>query len=209
MLGIGHTNCSTKFFSYLPCLQTPLTSTILYHFHWLWPSLRVTRSVHSKTYWFHFPAHFSSDQDEIWCGDIIISWTSWDFWVRFNETTSREITAVLLTVSKDFNVDMQSDVYESVWFTFGMTDCIVLYILILVWLTLALIQSDRSVRKQKTSALIISQHDQWIGMKCGVSLKLVVVMNIILTCLVQSVLKEENYAYVILSKINKTFNVGL
>ena len=29
-----------QIFSYLPCLFAPLTSTVLYHFHWPWPFLR-------------------------------------------------------------------------------------------------------------------------------------------------------------------------
>ena len=59
-------------------------------------------------------------------------WTSWDcLWVRFIET--REITAVLQTVSKNFNVGMLSDVFGWVWFKLGvMIDSIVLYTLILV-----------------------------------------------------------------------------
>ena len=38
-----------------------LPSTILYHFHWPWPHLLVTRSVQSKTNWLHFLTHCSSD----------------------------------------------------------------------------------------------------------------------------------------------------
>ena len=52
-------------------------------------------------------------------------------WGRVLET--REITAVLLTASKNFSIGMQSDVYESIWLKLGvMTHAIVLYILILV-----------------------------------------------------------------------------
>ena len=51
--------------------------------------------------------------------------------MRFNER--REITAVLLTVSKKFSIGIHSDFYESVWFKLGMiVDTIELYILILV-----------------------------------------------------------------------------
>ena len=57
------------FFFNLPYLQALLTSTILYHIHWPWHWLGVTRSVQSKTFWPNFLTHFSSDQDEIWCSD--------------------------------------------------------------------------------------------------------------------------------------------
>ena len=50
-------------FSYLPCLQAPLASTILYHFHWPWPK---------QSHFASFSGNFSSDQDEIWCGDDAI-----------------------------------------------------------------------------------------------------------------------------------------
>ena len=44
-----------------------------------------------------------------------------------------EITAVWLNCVKNFNVDMQLDVYESIWFKLGMMiDTIKLSILILV-----------------------------------------------------------------------------
>ena len=56
--------------SYLPCLQSSVTSTILYHFHWHGPCLLVTKSVQIKTYWLCFFTHFPSDQGEIWCGKI-------------------------------------------------------------------------------------------------------------------------------------------
>ena len=47
------------------------------------------------------------------------SWTSWDYFlVSFNRT--RETIAVLVTVSKNLNVGMHLDVYEPVWFRFGM-----------------------------------------------------------------------------------------
>ena len=72
---------------------------------------------------------------EMWYFWSSSSWTSWYyFWVRSNKT--REITAVLLTVSKGFNVDMHSDVFESIWFRLGIIYIycwtIVTYIWILV-----------------------------------------------------------------------------
>ena len=47
--------------------------------------------------------------------------------LRLNET--REITAVVLTVSKNFNIDMYLDIYESIWFKLAMMiDTVKLYI---------------------------------------------------------------------------------
>ena len=43
-----------------------LTTTILYHFHWPLLKLGVTKSLESKTFWFHFLAHCSTDQDKVW-----------------------------------------------------------------------------------------------------------------------------------------------
>ena len=63
-----HTQTFQPFFSHLLCLQASLTSTILDHFHWAWPCLRVTRLARRKTYWLHFLEYFSTDQDEIQCG---------------------------------------------------------------------------------------------------------------------------------------------
>ena len=64
-------------------------------------------------------------------------WTPWDYfwlWVRFSET--REITAVLLTASKQFNIVMHLDVYEWIWFKIGMIiDTSILCVLILVLLS--------------------------------------------------------------------------
>ena len=58
--------------------------------------------------------------------------------MRFNETV--EIIAVLLTMSKNFHVDMQSDIREPIWIKLGvLNDTIEFYILILVWVTLTLI----------------------------------------------------------------------
>ena len=77
------------------------------------------------------------------------SWKSWEyFWVRCVQT--KEIIAVLLTASKNLNDGMHSEVYESVWSKLGMIiDTVALYILILLWLALTLIQGHRSARKQK------------------------------------------------------------
>ena len=46
-----------------------LGTAYLYHCHIRWPWLWqwVTKYVGSKIFWLHFLAHFSTDQDEIWC----------------------------------------------------------------------------------------------------------------------------------------------
>ena len=84
----------------------------------------------------------------MWCWSNW-SWTYWyHIWVRFNKT--REIAVILLTALQTFNVGMHSNVYEWIWFRLGMMiDTVQLYIMILVLLTLTLIQSHRSARKQK------------------------------------------------------------
>ena len=53
-------------------------------FHWPWPCLGVTRSAQSKTFWLHFLAHFSSDEDEVWCGDEAI-------WAEHSDTVLTKI----------------------------------------------------------------------------------------------------------------------
>ena len=62
---IGHyMQTVSPVFSYLPCSYLPLTSSIVYHFHWPWSYLEVTRSVQSKTSWLHSLVHCSSAQNE-------------------------------------------------------------------------------------------------------------------------------------------------
>ena len=91
---------------------------------------------------------YPSGWNLLWCWSNS-SCTFWYcFWVRFKET--REITAVLLTTSKNFGVGTHLGIYESIWFKHGMMiDAIVLFSLIQFWLTLTLIQSHRSVKTQE------------------------------------------------------------
>ena len=63
-----------------------------------------------------------------------------------------------------------------------MIDTVILYILILVWLTLTLIQGHRN-GKANTSAPIISQSFQSIWMEFGTVLRFVDVVNVILNLL--------------------------
>ena len=133
----------------------------------------------------------------IWCWSKS-SWTSWYyFWATFKGT--REITAVLWTVSKTFQVGMLSDVYEWIWLQLGvMIDTVVLYMLILVWLTLTLIQYHRGVIKQKFLHQLISQSFQLIWMEGGLLMKLVYVMKLLLTYFAHSIFSGENGTNVLL-----------
>ena len=66
----------------------------------------------SKTYWIHFLTHFSSDQNEIWCGDVAI-----------------QVDHLKTIASKTFKVCKHVDVNEWIWFKLGlMIITIVLYI---------------------------------------------------------------------------------
>ena len=61
-------NVGHDFTTFMPALLSGADDSCLqFTFLWPWPWLEVTRSVESKTYCFHFLAHFSTDQDEIWC----------------------------------------------------------------------------------------------------------------------------------------------
>ena len=57
---------------------------------------------------------------------------------------------IIITASKNFNVGICLDIYESVWFKGGVIiDTFELYILTVGYVTLTMIQGHRSVRKQK------------------------------------------------------------
>ena len=61
---------------------------------------------------------------------------------------SRGINAVLLAVSKLCAADIRSDIYGPFWFKLGMmTDTTELYILILIYVTLTLIQGQGDAKK--------------------------------------------------------------
>ena len=71
--------------------------------------------------------------------------------MRFNET--KEITAVLLTVSKNFNVGMHSDFYGWIWLKLRMiVDSIYIYTSLI-----GLDSKSQECEKAKTSAPVISQ----------------------------------------------------
>ena len=58
-------NFYTNFLSYLHKGTIDFNHSV--PLQWPWPWLELTRSVESKTLWLHFLAHFSTDQDKIWC----------------------------------------------------------------------------------------------------------------------------------------------
>ena len=107
------------------------------------------------------------------------SWTSWDYF-QIRSVETRGIIAVLVTALKNFKVGMHSEVHKSIWFKLGMViDIIVMYILILVFLTVTF-TVHRSARKQNTSAPMISQSFELIWMEIGILLIHISVMNFIL-----------------------------
>ena len=101
------------------------------------------------------------------------SWTSWYYWVRFNE-----VIVVLFAVSKNLNVGTCSDFCELIWFKLAvMIDIITLYILILVKVILTFIDSHKHARKlflAKICLPVISQSFQSMRMEFSVLFKLLV-----------------------------------
>ena len=64
-------------------------------------------------------------------------------------TETREITAVSLTVSKNFTVGLHADIFDLIWLKAGIViDNIETYILILEKLNMTFIQGHRIARKQ-------------------------------------------------------------
>ena len=138
----GLLSCNAKMLVFWHYTQTVLPMRFIpasvYRHHWLIPLYATFSDLDLA--WGHkvsakenllasFLTHFSADWDEIRCGDK----------VEHRDTTlskierNKGITAVLLTVSKYFNVGMHSDIYWSVWYKLGMMiDTTALCILILV-----------------------------------------------------------------------------
>ena len=87
---------------------------------------------------------------------------------------SREVTAVSSTRTKNFNVDMQIDIYESSCCKLGlMIDEVEFHILILVYVTLIMNQDHRDA-KGKTFSAVTSQSSQSVWMEFDILLRLVV-----------------------------------
>ena len=69
----------------------------------------------------------------MWCGDEAIQAEQPETTFDKDFLETREVSAVLQTASKNYNVGMHSDIYESAGFKLGvMIDVFLLYILILV-----------------------------------------------------------------------------
>ena len=135
------------FFLYLTCIYC--RHHWLTPFHWPWPCLRVTRSTQSKPIGFIF-SH-SVQLTRMKC-DVVMKQFKLHILrlplIYWNEGRN---CCFADCIQENFNVDMHLDVYESIWFRFGlMIDTILLYILIVVLLTLTLtlIQGHRRARKQ-------------------------------------------------------------
>ena len=74
---------------------------------------------------------------------------------------------------------MQSDIYEPIWFKLDMMiDTTKLYILMLVYLTLTLIQGQGGARKQTAFVSVILYSFQWIWMECSVLLRFIGLMSL-------------------------------
>ena len=76
ILNIAH-KVFHKMCPYLTCMEALLTSTILYHFHWTWPCLGVSRAAQSKPWWVLFLVFFFWDTFRLiwfWCNSRRISW---------------------------------------------------------------------------------------------------------------------------------------
>ena len=78
------------------------------------------------------------------------------YWKKGNEFCSTNC------IKKTFNVSVYLDIYKSVWCRIGlMIDTVVLYIFILVYLTLTVIQGHRFSRKQKLLCQLFHKIFNW------------------------------------------------
>ena len=157
----------------------------------------VTRSVESRTSWLHFLTHFSTDQDKIWYLlnqfklHILILFLSEIYWNKGNNCCFTDHIT-------NFNVDLHSDIHESIWFKLGlMIHTIVLYSMILLWLTLTLIQGHRSCGEQTLLLQLFHKVFNWFGWNVVYGCDLLVWWTSYSFYLIHSVFKGENPAYII------------
>ena len=78
---------------------------MVYHFLWPWPWCGVTWSVQNKTCWLNFLTHFGVVMNQFKVSSLILLLK--DYWIK-------EITVVILTVSKSFMV-IQTDLVQT-WY---------------------------------------------------------------------------------------------
>ena len=73
----------------------------------------------SKTNWLYFLAHFSTDQDEIWCSAEAVK-------TGHPDTTSSKIWFIKRNICyfteyhQNFSVGMQSNIFKVIWFQLSM-----------------------------------------------------------------------------------------
>ena len=183
-------------FSYLPCLQAPLTSTVLYHFHWPSPCLG---SQGQRKTWFSRTFFNWSGWNLMWCWSSPVGTPVCYFEVTFNDT--RETTAVLLIASKKLDVCLHSDIYESIWFKHVMMiDAVELYIVIWVYLTLRFIH----LRASHLTKFSIDLN----GIRYTVEILLVWWISYSIY-LIRSIFKGESHTYVLSLKIAKQIECWL
>ena len=182
-LNVGHYRQTFQPNLFIPAM---LTGTIDFchftPFYWPWPCQGVTRSALSKACLLHFFPHFSSEQDEIWCGDEAIQ-------AEHHETLTNicgkmGMTAVLLTVSKKLSCWNAFEYlrinFIQTWYD-GRYYCTVQFDTSLFDLDFD--SRSQENEKAKTSAPVISQSFQSVWMEFGLLLRLVRVMNLILLLL--------------------------
>ena len=170
----------SQFFSYLLCLEAPLTSTIFYHFHWPWPCLGSWGQCKAKLIGFIFLHTFHllllHSQLFLWGFTILGE----NFAVLLLLFFCFCFTCNYLLHQQKYNVGIHSDVYESIWFNLGVTiDTIVFYILMVVfwpWLSFKV----TGVRENENLVPIISQSYQSIWTEFVMLLRLLGVINLIL-----------------------------
>ena len=172
-LGVGF---STKFSQYELYFFVPLTATILCHFKWPW--LGFTRSDENKTYWLLFLHTWEMIRMKF---DVVLKQC------KLNSLNTYLNGKLYLIKGNNllfyFKVDMHSDVYELIWFQFGMMiDTTELHILILVYRTLTMVQGHRSAKKAKMCAPSISQFFYLFVWNLVYCWHLIVLWMCILTC---------------------------
>ena len=189
MLDITH-RLFSQFFSYLPCWLAPVFYNLITTFSDLdlvWGSQGQCSTkapgfifLHTWTEWMKFA--------------IEVERPDTNFWLGLNEI--REMTAVLLTASKNFQAAMHSDIYEMSWFKLGMMiDTVEPFFS--PYTSLIKLQGYRSARKQT----LLRQLPHKILNRCG--LNLVYCWDVLVWwtsysyCLCHSILLGENPAYVI------------
>ena len=158
----------------------PIGSINLYYFTLFSVTLTVagvTRSAEKETCWLQFLTHFSTDQDEIWCGVEALyvkhcaAAFKWDQWNQEKELLFCWLSQECLSLA-----------FELIWIKLGMIiDAVELYILKLVFVTWPWIKVI-GVRESKT---IYANNLTYFSSALdgsGMLFRLVSLMDLILSC---------------------------